>query len=257
MAKEDMVSFDLTGRRALVTGASRGIGRSIALALAQYGADVAVHYATRQADALAVVEEVKSMGRKAVAVGGDLGEISTPAKIYAEALSQLGQIDILILNASVQFVETWQKITPEQFDQQINVNLRSSLTLMQLAIPPMQERKWGRVVAIGSVQQVKPAPNMSIYAASKSAQMSLVRTVSHSVARDGVTVNNISPGVVDTERNAAVMNDQQRRTWMLQHIPVGFVGQGGDCAGAAILLCSEAGRYMTGSDLLIDGGWSF
>ena len=257
MAKEENVSFDLAGRRALVTGASRGIGRSIALVLAQYGADVAVHYASRAADALQVVDEVKSLGRNACAVGGDLGELATPAKLYAEAVRQLGQIDILVLNASIQINEAWQKITAEQFDQQINVNLRASLLLMQLAIGPMQERKWGRVLAIGSVQQIKPAPQMCVYAASKCAQMSLVRNIARQVASDGVTVNNLSPGVVDTERNAHVMADAQNRAHVMKRIPVGFVGQPQDCAGAALLLCSDAGRYITGADVLVDGGWSF
>lgn len=248
--------FSLNGRNALITGASRGIGRAIALGFARHGANVAIHYATRTEDASAVAAEAAACGTKAITIAGDLADPAAPDRIYQSATDQFGRLDILVLNASVQFRENWQTITPEQFDQQISVNLRSSLRLMQLAIPPMQQRKWGRVLAIGSVQQVKPHRQMAVYAATKNAQLALVRNIAAQVAPDGVTVNNLAPGVIATERNAIAFEDPEMRPRILANIRVGFAGQPEDCVGAALLLCSDAGRYITGSDFLVDGGWS-
>ncbi len=251
--------FDLTNRRALVTGASRGIGRAIAIGLARHGASVAVHYASREAEANAVVKEIKGLGSKAVAVavGGNLAELDAPGRIFDQATSALGGIDILVLNASIQYREAWDKITPEQFEGQVNVNFRASLLLMQRAIPPMMQRKWGRVLAVGSVQQIKPNTVMAVYAGTKAAQMSLVRNIASQVAHAGVTVNNLAPGVIETERNADAMSDPKRVARLRELIKVGFIGQPEDCVGAALLLCSDAGRYITGADLLVDGGFSF
>lgn len=248
--------FDVTGRRALVTGASRGIGRAIAVALARHGAAVAVHYAAREEQAREVAREAQGLGVKAVCVRGDLARAEAPKQMFEETVKALGGIDILVLNASVQIREQWDKITPKQFDEQMNINFRSSLVLMQLAIPPMQQCKWGRVLAVGSVQQVKPHPQMAVYAATKAAQMSLVRNIARQVAGDGVTVNNMAPGVIETDRNADAFADATIKQKTQRAIPVGFIGQPDDCAGAALLLCSDAGRYITGSDLLVDGGWS-
>lgn len=243
--------FNLSGKTALVTGASRGIGRAIALGLGECGAAVAVHYVGR-ADA---ADEVAAQLQRACVVQGDLGDGEAPRRIVEEAEARLGPIDILVLNASVQFRRPWQDIPRDEFDQQVAVNLRSEMEMIQLAVPRMMERGWGRVVTVGSVQELKPHPQMLIYAATKAALLSMVRNLAPQLAPRGVTINNLSPGVIETDRNAEVLNSPKRAD-VQARIPVGFIGQSDDCAGAALLLCSDAGRYITGTTLLVDGGWS-
>ena len=247
--------FDLTGRRALVTGSSRGIGRAIALALAEYGADLCVHYHGRQADAEEVSGKARGFGVKSVVVQADIGDVDGPAKIAEAAISGLGGIDILVLNASMEYRTPWNEISVEAFQRQIDVNLRSTMQLIQLLVPAMIERGWGRVVTLGSVQQHKPSPVMWIYASNKLAQLSMARNLSAQIAGKGVTVNNLAPGAILTERNAEPLSDAAFRKQIEAKIPVGRLGAPDDLIGAALLLCSDAGRYMSGCDLFVDGGW--
>ena len=247
--------FDLTGRRALVTGSSRGIGRAIALALAEYGADLCVHYHGRQADAEEVAEKARGFGVNSVVVQADIGDVDGPAKIAEAAISGLGGIDILVLNASMEYRTPWNEISVEAFQRQIDVNLRSTMQLIQLLVPAMIERGWGRVVTLGSVQQHKPSPVMWIYASNKLAQLSMARNLSAQIAGKGVTVNNLAPGAILTERNAEPLSDAAFRKQIEAKIPVGRLGAPDDLIGAALLLCSDAGRYMSGCDLFVDGGW--
>lgn len=247
--------FDLAGRRALVTGSSRGIGRAIALALAAHGADIAIHYASREAQAREVAEEAARLGARAVTVGGEIGQEGATARIAAEAAEKLGGgLDIAVANASVEFRRPWRETGWAEGHRQFDANFLSVLELAQAVLPGMQERAWGRFVTIGSVQQVRPNPQLVTYAALKSALVNLVRNLAQQVARSGVTVNNIAPGAIGTERNAGVLADPDYLKLAQSRIPMGFIGEPADCAGAVLLLCSPAGRYITGTDLLIDGG---
>jgi len=246
--------FDLTGRKALVTGASRGIGRAIALGLAEAGADVAIHCARRREDAARVAEEARALGGQPAVVVGDLGTADGAGAVVAQALDALGRVDILVANASVQTAQPWLEVTAEAFDRQVAVNLRATMELLQGVVPGMVERRWGRVLTIGSVQQVRPSPHLLVYAATKAAQLSLVQNLARQVGRQGVTVNNLAPGAIDTERNAATLATPGAREKWNALIPAGYVGQPEDCVGAALVLCSEAGRYVTGADWRVDGG---
>ena len=138
--------------------------------------------------------------------------------------------------------------------QQLNCNFASSLVLIQMLAPAMQEKKWGRIITIGSVQERKPHPNMLIYSASKAAQTNMVQSLSLQLAQDGITVNNIAPGVIYTDRNVEALSDAEYAKKVTATIPVGFYGEPEDCAGMVSLLCSEAGRYITGQSIYIDGG---
>jgi NAD(P)-dependent dehydrogenase (short-subunit alcohol dehydrogenase family) len=247
--------FDLTGRRALVTGSSRGIGRAIALGLAEYGADLCVHYVGRQADAEEVAEQVRGFGVRSLVVQADIGDAAGPPRLAEAAVKGLGGIDILVLNASMEERTAWEEISLDAFQRQIDVNLRSTMQLIQLLVPAMSERGWGRVVTLGSIQQHKPSPVMWIYAATKMAQLSMARNLSLQIAGNGVTVNNLAPGAILTERNAGPLSDPEFRARIEARIPVGRLGAPDDLVGAALLLCSDAGRYMTGCDLFVDGGW--
>lgn len=239
--------FDLEGKRALVTGSSQGIGKAVAAMLAKCGAEVIVHGSSSEEKCRKAAAEMTGKTKIAVA---DLSQADCAEKLYA----QTGDVDILVLNASVQVRKPWLEITQEEFDLQINTNLKASLLLMQRYAPYMCERRWGRILLVGSVQQYKPHRDMAVYAASKCAQMSLVKNLAGQLAPFGVTVNNLSPGVIATPRNTDALSDPVYSKKVLAGIPLGYAGEAEDCAGAALLLCSEEGRYITGTDLIVDGG---
>ena len=246
--------FGLRGRTALVTGSSRGIGKAIVLCLAEAGADVIVHCASTIERAEAVAAQAREARVSAHAVQSDLGSEDGPRRLFEHSIMLLGRLDILVLNASTQILRPWSEITAEDFDRQMHVNLLSSMELMQLAIPGMIARRWGRVLTIGSIQQVQPHAQMLVYSASKAALVNMVMNVAKQVAPHGVTVNNLVPGVIDTDRTAKPLADAGYHERVLAGIPIGYVGQPDDCSGAALLLCSDSGRYITGADILVDGG---
>ena len=248
--------FNLTGRRALVTGSSRGIGAAIAVALAEAGADVVInHVGTREA-ALEVVGKIESLGRRSVAVEADLGAPDGPQKLIDATLSTLGGIDILVSNVAMQHAENWRDVTREHFDTQVRTNWQSAFELIQHAAPGMIEHGWGRILTIGSVQEANPHPEMVVYSALKAAQTLMVRNLAKQFAPHGVTVNNLAPGVINTDRSRARLTDPAYVNKVLSWIPAGHIGEPEDCAGAALLLCSEGGRYITGQNLFVDGGMS-
>ncbi len=251
-----LAKFRLDGRRALVTGSSRGIGRSIALALAEAGAHVAVHYTGQRAKAGETVAAAAQFGVKAIAVQAELTDLTAVERLHADVLAQLGAPDILVLNASVQFRTPWREIAAAAAQQQLAVNFVASLRLIQLCEPVMTAQRWGRILAIGSVQQRKPHPDMAAYAASKAAQCNLVANLAAQLAPLGITINNLAPGVINTDRNTTALADPVYAARLRARIPAGRFGDAGDCAGAALLLCSDAGSYITGQDLQVDGGMS-
>lgn len=248
--------FQMHGRTALVTGSARGIGRAIALALAECGATVAVHGLEAGAPLAATLAEARQRAPASIAVAGDLGRPAAVRQILADTAAAIGMPDILVLNASLQIRKPWPEITLEESLAQMQVNFHASLQLMQSAAPAMAARKWGRIVTIGSVQQYRPHPQMPVYAASKSALENLVRNLAVQLAPDGITLNNVSPGAIATDRNQAVLADPAYLDTVLGKIPLRRIGDPEDCAGVVMFLCSEAGRYITGADLRVDGGMS-
>lgn len=239
-------------KRALVTGSSRGIGRAVALGLAGDGFEVLVHCAGRRDAAEATRDAILADGGKASVLQADLCDLSQTERLAAE----MGEVDVLVLNASLQIKKPWQTITVEDAEQQLNCNLISSLLLIQRAVGHMRAQGWGRVVTIGSVQERKPHPDMLVYSASKAAQTNMVQSLSLQLAKDGVTVNNVAPGVIATDRNVEALSDEAYAKKVMDSIPVGFYGLPEDCVGLVRLLCSEEGRYITGQSLFVDGGKS-
>ena len=238
--------FDLKGKRALVTGSTQGIGYAIARAFAEAGAEVYVHCSNDLQKAQRIAKEIGAYG----ALIADLSERGAADALFAAT----GALDILVTNASVQYRRPWNEIGDEEFGMQVQVNLKSTLDLMQKYAEPMKEKGWGRILTVGSVQQMRPHKDMAVYAATKCAVMSLVRNVGKQLAPYGVTVNNLSPGVIATPRNDAALSDPEYCARVLAGIPAGYAGEAADCAGAALLLCSDAGRYIVGTDLVVDGG---
>lgn len=247
--------FSLVGKTALITGSNRGIGRGIADALAEFGAEVIIHCSRDVSRAQAAAGEIAATyGTPAHGIAVDLAEANAGEQLHTAALAVVDHMDILVLNASVQVRKNWQAITDDEYNLQMDVNLRSTIQSIQKFLPDMIERRWGRVLTIGSVQQIRPHPEMLVYAASKDAQMSVVRNLAKQVGGYGITVNNLAPGVILTDRNTDALADEAYRQYVIEHIPVGFLGTVHDCNGAALLLCSEAGRYINGVNLVVDGG---
>ncbi len=246
--------FDLKGRKALVTGSSQGIGRAIAAGLAEYGADVMIHCASNRAKAEAARAEVEAFGARSGIVAADLADPGAAAVLRDATREAIGDPDIVILNASVQIRKRWQDVTPEEYRVQADTNFASCLWAVQAFAPAMRARRWGRIVTVGSVQQVRPHPEMIVYSALKLALVNLVRSLAPDLAKDGVTINNLAPGAIETGRNEKVLADEVYRRKVESKIPLGYVGEPRDCAGMALLLCSEAGRYITGQDVYVDGG---
>lgn len=242
----------LNGKKALVTGSSRGIGKAVALALANDGYEVFVHCAGNVDKAQQTADEIAKNGGKAHILQADLTDINSTDGL----IEKTGGVDVLVLNASVQYKKKWDQITMEDAIKQLNCNFLSSLSLIQQAVPFMKSKKWGRIITVGSVQEAKPHPDMLVYSASKAAQTNMAKSLSLQLAKDGITVNNVAPGVIYTDRNIDALSDTEYAKKVTDSIPVGFYGTPEDCAGMVSLLCSDAGRYITGQSIYIDGGKS-
>jgi glucose 1-dehydrogenase len=240
--------FSLVGKTALVTGSSRGIGRAFARGLAAAGGRVAVHGAGPSVALDAISAELR-----VPAIAADLATPEGVSRLIAEAPRPL---DILVLNASIEVREDWNAITDEAFTRQVAVDLDATRKLIDAFVPDMLARGWGRVIAIGSVQEVKEHPKMLIYASLKAARTSMMRNLARQLSGRGVTFNSLAPGAIATDRNAAVLADPAYRARVEAAIPSGRVGHVDDCVGALLLLASDAGRYITGQRLLVDGGMS-
>ena len=237
---------------ALVTGSSRGIGRAIAIRLAKDGYFVLIHCAGNVTKAEETKKIIEKQGGTAKVLQANLCDINE-TKMLAE---EMGNVDVLVLNASLQYRNPWQQIPLEECYEQLNCNFVSSFLLIQAAVAHMREEGWGRIVTIGSVQEKKPHPDMLIYSASKAAQTNMVQSLSLQLAKTGITVNNVAPGVIDTDRNAQALSNPDYARKVAESIPAGFYGKPEDCAGIVSLLCSEEGRYITGQSIYVDGGKS-
>lgn len=239
-------------KTALITGSTRGIGRAIALRLAQDGYKVILHGAGNLEKAKDVKAIIEQSGGEAEIIMADLCSPESITHLCDAAKSA----DVLVLNASLQIKKGWQSITLEDSYKQLNCNYISSLLLIQAAVDNMKNKHWGRIITIGSVQEAKPHPDMLIYSSSKAAQTNMVKSLSLQLAADGITVNNVAPGVIYTDRNVEALSDPEYAKKVTDSIPAGFYGTPEDCAGTVSLLCSEEGRYITGQSIYIDGGKS-
>ena len=252
----------MQGHRALVTGASMSIGRSIALAFAEAGADTALHYSAAVDEALGqsgAIAEVAALaetfGVRVPVIDVDLTRPHAGRDAVEHAAKALGGIDVLVVCASVQKREAFLNVTQESIAWQVQVNFAATIDLLQAAIPKMTANGWGRILTIGSVNSERPHSELSVYAALKSAQKNLSFGLARSLAPSGITVNVLSPGLVATERNKSRRADAQ--AWAtIQRLAnqMERAGLPDEMAGAAVLLCSRAGGFVTGVDLQITGG---
>ncbi|HEY0481271.1 MAG TPA: 3-oxoacyl-ACP reductase family protein [Kofleriaceae bacterium] len=236
----------LEGRVALVTGGSRGIGRAIALALADSGASVAVNYRTRGEDAAAVVREIEAQGRRAIAAGADVSCEPEVERLFAEVSAALGPIDVLVSNAGIANPATIDTLDLARWDEAIAVNLRSAFLVSSKVIASMRARRWGRIIYITSTAAQTGGIVGPHYAASKAGLIGLMHGYASWLARDGVTVNAVAPALIETDMTTTSVKARADR------IPVGRLGRVEEVAG---LVCEIAANgYITGQTFQVNGG---
>jgi 3-oxoacyl-[acyl-carrier protein] reductase len=238
---------DITGKIALVTGASRGIGRAIAIALAREGADVAINYRSREEQANAVALAIRELGRRSVAMRADVSKRDEVARLIQTVESELGSIGILVNNAGIARPQPLEEITEQDWDELIAVNLTSCFLVTQAVLPAMRARRWGRIINLSSVAAQLGGVVGPHYAASKAGMLGLTHSYAALLAKEGITANAIAPAMVETEM---VTSNLRARADL---IPVGRLGNVEEIAAIAVLLAKNG--YITGQTISPNGGW--
>lgn len=246
--------FSLEGKSALVTGASRGLGQRIAIALAEAGADVACH-SRAEGGAAEAIEAVTALGRKAASVVGDMAEKDAPKQVAAAALAELGKIDILINNAGMIRRSPAVEYSEEDWSTVVEVNLSSVFRLSQAVGRHMVERGSGKIVNIASLLSFQGGITVPAYTASKSGVAGLTKALANEWAKHGVNVNAIAPGYMETDNTSALRADETRNRQIMERIPAGRWGDADDLSGAVVFLSSAASDYVQGHVMVVDGGW--
>ena len=246
--------FSLAGKVALVTGASRGIGRAIALGFARAGADVAVA-ARSEADLKELAGEIESLGRRSAVLPTDVTNRDEIQQMVDRTVSELGGLDVLVNNAGgTRFMSPVVALRPEGWDKVMTLNLDSVFHATQIGAQAMLASGGGSIIQISSVAGIQGAEGLSFYSAAKGAVRLMTQAVSKELAQSGIRVNSIAPGWIATDLNAAMRDDEGSRKLMEGMIPMGRVGEAEEIVGAAIFLASDASSYVTGTTLVVDGG---
>jgi NAD(P)-dependent dehydrogenase (short-subunit alcohol dehydrogenase family) len=249
-------SFRLDGKVALVTGGGRGLGRTMALALAEAGADVAIAGRTLATVEATAEELSKETGRRVQAFQADVSRQDDVTRLTAEVTAAMSAIDILVNNAGNNIRGPVQELTEADWDTVLNTNLKGPFLCAQAIGPAMAKRGWGRIINLGSILSVIAIPGRAPYASAKAGLTSLTRVLALEWAGTGVTVNAICPGPFGTEMNRALLDDPVKYAEFVRNIPLGRWGEVDELAGVAVLLASDASSFITGSSVFIDGGWT-
>ncbi|WP_176584056.1 glucose 1-dehydrogenase [Priestia megaterium] len=245
--------FSLDGKVAAITGATRGIGRAMAIALAEAGSDIAL--LQRSKEFLGVKEEIERLGRKCFIVNCDLENASEVSEAISSVVAYFGKLDILVNNAGIQRRSPAVDFAEEDWDAVMNVNLKTVWLLCQQAGRQMLKQGSGKIINMASLLSYQGGITVPAYAAAKGGVAQLTKALSNEWAAKGVNVNGIVPGYIATDMNEALINDETRSRQIIERIPAGRWGEADDFKGAVVFLASDASAYIHGHLLAVDGGW--
>lgn len=242
----------LEGKKALVTGASRGIGRAIAIALAEAGADVAINYSGSEEAAAQTADSVRALGRQAMIIKANVGSASQFEDMVKQVLEQFGSLDILVNNAGITRDNLIMRMKEEEFDQVIETNLKGVFNGIKAVTRPMMKQRYGRIINISSVVGVLGNPGQANYVAAKAGVIGLTKASARELAARNITVNCIAPGFIQTDMTDKLPDEMKQG--LLSQIPLAKLGTAEDIAQMVRFLASDASAYMTGQTIHIDGG---
>jgi len=241
--------MDLSSKVAIVTGGARGIGREIALKLAEVGATVVV---SDIAEAEPVAEEIRAMKRQSLAVQADVSSAADVTTLVEKVISNFGRVDILVNNAGIARDQLLLRMSDEDWDAVLNVNLKSVFLCTRAVLRQMIKQRWGRIISISSIVGIVGNPGQANYASAKAGIIGFTRTIAREVGSRGITANAIAPGFIETKMTQQLGEEQRQE--LMKRIPLGFLGSPRDVAEAVAFLASEEARYITGQVLGVDGG---
>jgi 3-oxoacyl-[acyl-carrier protein] reductase len=244
--------MDLKGRKALVTGGSMGIGKASVLVLAGYGADVAFTYRKHEAEAKAIASEVEKTGRKALPIRADVGSFEDAQKTVSQVGEAWGGFDILVNNAGVNWDGVLWKMSEEQWDSVIEVNLKGYFNFLRASVPHFKEEKRGVIVNVTSINGLRGKFGQSNYAASKAGIVGLTKSAARELGKYGIRVNAVAPGLIETEMVSAMPEKAKNKS--LEEIVLGRLGQPEDVAEVIAFLVSDMAKHVTGEVIKVDGG---
>jgi len=245
----------LDGKTLLVTGASAGIGRAVAIGAARHGADVVINFARDEAGAAGAVAEIEALGRRAIAVQGDVADPATARDFIARAVDALGKVDVFVNNAGICPFHAFLDMPVETFERTMRVNLHGAYFMVQAAANQMvAQGQGGAIVAVSSISALVGGEYQTHYTPTKAGLHSLMQSTAIALGRYGIRCNSVLPGTILTDINKDDLADADKRARMAARVPLGRLGEPDDLVGPVVFLASDLARYVTGASLLVDGG---
>jgi NAD(P)-dependent dehydrogenase (short-subunit alcohol dehydrogenase family) len=246
--------FNLTGKVALVTGGSRGLGKAMARAFAEAGADIIISSRSEEDLRVALDDILKGTGRRGIVLPADMSKRDHVNRLARTALEQMGRVDILVNNAGTNKPQPIDAITDDVWDNVLEINLSSIMVLTRALVPQMKQRRWGRIIHISSIMGFVSKERRDLYSTTKAGLLGLARGSALDLGDFGITVNCLAPGPFLTELPAKLLTDAEKKAFA-ERTAIGRWGEPNELTGAALLLASDAGSYITGATIVVDGGY--